>query len=68
MSEVVRYKGKLRLVEKLNNETLEQQCKRILEENDKDIALDSYDSYEEMFYNKFDKEYVIVENNIYHVE
>lgn len=68
MSEVVRYKGKLKLVEKLNNETLEQQCKRILEENDKDIALDFYDSYEEMFYDEFYKEYVIVENNIYHVE
>ncbi len=68
MSEVVRYKGKLKLVEKLNNETLEQQCKRILEENDKDITLDFYDSYEEMFYDEFYKEYVIVENNIYHVE
>lgn len=37
MSEMVRYKGKLQKVEKLEGETLEQQCQRLI-----DGELESY--------------------------
>lgn len=33
MSETVRYSGKLKLIPKLENESLEDQCKRILREH-----------------------------------
>lgn len=45
MSEVVHYRGKLYEVEKLENETLEEQCKRLLENKELD---EFYDSYKEM--------------------
>lgn len=54
MSETVHYKGKLKQLEKLENETLEEQCKRLLDNQE----LESYyDSYREMllseYYNQF---------------
>mgnify|MGYP001851049317 CR=1 FL=1 len=67
MSEQVYETGKIKLVEKKPNETLEEQCKRILEEHNKDTELDFYDSYVEMFNDEFYYEYVILEDNIYKV-
>ncbi len=44
MSEMVHYKGKLHKIEKVNNETLEEQCKRVL---DIDELPKYYNTYEE---------------------
>ena len=61
MSEMVKYKGKATLVEKLENETLEEQCKRLLE----NVELESYyDSYMEQIGYE-DNNYVILSDNIY---
>ena len=50
MSEVVHYTGKIKLVEKLQNESLEEQCKRILSQHNF-YKKDSYcDSWETMLY------------------
>lgn len=67
MSEQVYASGKLKLIEKKPYETLEEQCRRILEEYDKDTELDFYDSYVEMFNDEFYYEYVILDDNIYKV-
>lgn len=67
MSEQVYETGKIKLVEKKPNETLEEQCKRILEEHNKDTELDFYDSYIEMFSDEFYYEYIILDNNIYKI-
>lgn len=65
MSETVHYKGKLRKVEREENETLENQCKRLLE----NIDLESYyDSYSEMLLDKIYKSYVIHEGVLYSIE
>ena len=57
MSEMVRYTGKLRLKEKLPNETLEEQCKRILCEHNYFELQGYYDSWKEMYFSleKLDK-------------
>ena len=70
MSETVQYKGKLKFVPKLHkNETLNEQCERILKECDKtNIDLDFYEGdfvwavYDEL-YNK----YVIAGHNVYEI-
>lgn len=67
MSEQVYESGKLKLIRKKPNETLEEQCKRILEKYNKDTELDFYDSYVEMFNEEFYYDYVILDNNIYKV-
>lgn len=67
MSEQVYKTGKLKLIEKKPYETLEEQCKRILEEHNKDTELDFYDSYVEMFNDEFYYEYIILDDNIYKV-
>lgn len=65
MSSTVHYKGTLTKVDKLENEDLESQCKRLLG----DAELEKWcDNYEEMFLDKFYNEYVIYDNNIYKVE
>lgn len=67
MSEMVRYTGKLRLKEKLPNETLEEQCKRILCEHNY-FELQGYcDSWEEMLYDELYERYVIYNNEVYEV-
>lgn len=67
MSEVVHYKGKIKLVEKLPNETLEEQCKRILAEYDY-LELPSYfGSWEEMLNEELYNRYVVANENIYKV-
>lgn len=67
MSEMVHYSGKLQLVDKLPNETLEEQCKRILAKHNY-FELDSYcDSWREMLYEELYERYVIANNTIYEV-
>ncbi|MBT2759920.1 hypothetical protein [Paenibacillus sp. ISL-20] len=65
MSETVHYRGILKMIERYNNETLEDQCKRLLD----DKELPSYcDSYEEFFLDEnFDKA-VIIDGMIYLAE
>jgi len=65
MSETVHYKGTLKEVVRLNNETLNDQCKRILN-NEK---LESYfESYDEKLLNDCYEEYTIHDNILYSVE
>lgn len=64
MSEMVHYNGKLKLVDRLPNETLEDQCKRLLET---DEVTKYYDSYREMFEDVLYDRYVINDNNIYEI-
>lgn len=67
MSEMVHYSGKLQLVEKLPNETLEEQCERILKEN-KYLALSKYcDSWREMLCDKLYEQYMIAYGEVYKV-
>ena len=67
MSEVVHYTGKIKLVEKLPNETLEYQCKRILAQHGY-TELESYcDSWNEMLYEEMYEKYVIVNGDLYEV-
>lgn len=64
MSEQVHYKGKIELVERLD-ETLEEQCKRILMEYNVDLT--DIDDYINEFYEYFGDEYVISDNSLYKV-
>lgn len=64
MSETVHYKGKLRIVDKLPNEGLEEQCKRLLKA---DEITKYYSSYQEMFEDTLHDTYVISDENIYEV-
>lgn len=67
MSEMVHYTGKIAPVGKLSNETLEEQCKRILEEH-KYLALSKYcDSWREMLCDKLYEKYVIAGGEVYKV-
>ena len=67
MSEMVRYTGKLRLKEKLPNETLEEQCKRILFEHNYFELQYYYDSWKEMLCYELYERYVIYNNEVYEV-
>jgi len=67
MSEVVYYKGKLKPVDFLINETLEERCKRIIG----DVELeDCYDSYQEKLMDDYDyyEDYIIHNDILYSVE
>ena len=67
MSEVVHYTGKIKLVEKLPNELIEEQCKRILMQH-KYTELNSYcESWKEMLYEEMYDNYVIVNDNLYEI-
>lgn len=67
MSEVVHYKGKLEYLNKLPNETLEEQCKRILENNGLNDVAFTYFNYSETLLDYFYNEYVIYNENVYKV-
>ena len=67
MSETVHYKGKIQLVEKIKDETLEEQCKRILSEHGYHELDLYYDSWYEMLCEELYERYVIVNNSIYKV-
>ncbi|MNW52740.1 hypothetical protein D3C74_302720 [compost metagenome] len=65
MSETVHYKGILRKTERFENETLEDQCKRLLDNK----KLPKYcDSYQEFFLDENYSGAVIQEGDIYLVE
>ena len=67
MSEMVHYTGKIAPVGKLPNETLEEQCERILKEH-KYLALSKYcDSWSEMLCDKLYQQYVIAGGEVYKV-
>lgn len=67
MSETVRYTGKLKLVENLPNETFEEQCERILNENNY-VELSTYcDSWEEMLCDELYDKYIVYNEKIYKV-
>ena len=67
MSEMVHYTGKITPVGKLLNETLEEQCKRILAEHNY-FELDGYcDSWSEMLCDKLYERYVIACGEVYKV-
>jgi len=55
------YKGTLTKVERLENESLEDQCKRLLEYR----GLFDYDSYEEMLLDEFYEEYYVYNDMLY---
>ena len=67
MSETVRYTGKLKLIPRLENESLEDQCKRILREHNYFELNKYYDSWQGMFYDKFYEVYVILSDSIYEI-
>lgn len=64
MSEVVHYKGTLTKIDKFTNESLEEQCKRLLNTHE---LPDYYDTYREMFEDTFYNQYVICNDEIYSV-
>lgn len=65
MSETVHYKGILKKVERLTEETLEDQCKRLLDNKD----LPSYhDTYAEFITDEHYQKIVVVNGEVYQVE
>lgn len=65
MSETVHYKGVMKKAERLEGETLEEQCKRLI--GDKELP--SYcDNYEEFLNNTFYQEMSIQNGTIYHIK
>ena len=67
MSETVHYRGKLHLVEKLPNETLEEQCKRLLSENNYLELNDYCDSWIEMLCEQLYEQYIVVDDEVYKI-
>jgi len=61
------YKGNLTKVERLENESLEEQCKRLLEgKMSREVILpDYYDSYAEMLIDEFYEEYYVYNGILY---
>lgn len=65
MSETVHYKGVLRKIERYENESLEEQCKRLLDNKE----LPSYfDNYEEYFSDEYYHKFTIHNGVIYSIE
>ena len=65
MSETVHYRGTLTVVERLNNESLEEQCKRLMENCELDIW---NHSYQEKLMDDNYEGYVIREDILYSVD
>ena len=68
MSEIVNYRGKLTKMDKLPNETLEQQCKRILEAIEASVCIlnnEYYKSYAELLITEYSRKYIIQNNELY---
>lgn len=71
MSETVHYKGKLIRADKLPNETLEEQCKRILELIGQCTYCEVdefYTSYAEMLTDEYYQQYIIHRDDLYQIE
>lgn len=67
MSETVRYTGKIKLLERINNETLEEQCERIAEENHCREFIGYYDNWQEVIMYELVDKYVIHNDKVYEV-
>lgn len=65
MSETVYFKGMLKAMEKMDGETLEAQCKRLL--GDAELPA-HFESYEEYLMDEYHQEYVIQNEVLYQVE
>ena len=65
MSETVHYRGTLTVVDRLDNETLEEQCKRLW---GKDELGGYYDSYEEGLMDEDWEKYIVNNGILYSVE
>ncbi|PLR99584.1 hypothetical protein [Bacillus sp. T33-2] len=65
MSETVHYKGVLKKVERHEDETLEEQCKRLL--NNKDLP-SYFDNYQEYFSDEYYYKFTIQNGVIYSIE
>lgn len=72
MSEIVRYKGKAILIHRIfANETLEQQCKYVIEQElfGQEIKMPEYcESYVEWIQNDFYDKYMVKGNSLYKLE
>jgi len=66
MSETVYYKGTLTEVYRLENETLEDQCKRILQVEE--FNDDYYDSFQEMVLDQSYERYIVQDGILYAVQ
>ena len=65
MSEMEHHIGTLTIVSRLENETLEEQCKRILN----NVELSSYcNSYQEMIKDEYCQEYIIHNDVLYSID
>ena len=64
MSETVYYKGKLKDVVRLDNETLEEQCKRII---NCELDDDYYKTFKEMLLDEYYDKYVIYGDILYSI-
>lgn len=64
MSETVHYRGTMRAVEKLDNESIESQCKRILNNNKLPVYCDSY---QEMLLDELYEKFIIYNDVLYSV-
>lgn len=61
--------GRLLKVDRCEEETIENWCKEYCNQNGI-LEFDShgyYDSWEECFRNKFDKEFIVAQNNVYRI-
>lgn len=67
MSEMVRYTGTLIPVEKLDNESLEMLCRRILMNEGYLLLKAPYSSWEEMLSEKFYDKYIIANDTVYEI-
>jgi hypothetical protein len=60
--------GKLRLLDKINGETLEDQCKRVYHKQYRELSADEiYGTYKEMLSDEGYDKVVIYEDNLYEV-
>jgi len=64
MSEVVYYKGTLKMCIKNYNETLEEQCKRLM---NRELDANYYDSYKLMLLDEYYDKYIIHDDIIYSI-
>lgn len=67
MSETVHYKGKIKLVEKIGNETLEDVCKRVCIANNITELPEYYDEWREVIFDDLYDKYVDFNNNLYEI-
>lgn len=68
MSDTVHFRGTLKEIVKLDNETLESQCERVLKELRYKPLEEYYDSHEEKLLDVCYQEYVTYRNALYSVE